>query len=171
MTSRRYLMAIFAFSLCAFSLGACEAESVGSATGNQPADTTPADTDAADTDAADATVADTASDDTEQPDDATPTPDVADTAEDVADATDDTAVSKVTWTQVVPAFVANCASCHPKPKESFNASSCESTQAAAAKIKKQLELGTMPPYGSPMPSSADRAVMLDWIATGAVCDL
>lgn len=150
----------------ALAISACEAESTSTTT-TSTSDTasgadssTAADTSGADTSSSDTAAADTASADAT----ATDT-----TATDTA--ATDTATASGGFDKAGPALATKCATCHAGiAKAKFDGKDCSVAAGFAAKIKGAIDMGGMPPKGSPALTADEKAAILDWAAAGATCN-
>lgn len=144
----------------ALAISACEAESTSTTT-TSTSDTasgadssTAADTSGADTSSSDTAAADSASTDA--------------TATDTA--ATDTATASGGFDKAGPALAAKCATCHASiAKAKFDGKDCSVAAGFAAKIKGAIDMGGMPPNGSPALTADEKAAILDWAAAGATC--
>lgn len=149
----------------ALAISACEAESTSTTT-TSTSDTasgadssTAADTSGADTSSSDTAAADTAGTDAT----ATDT-----TATDTA--ATDTATASGGFDKAGPALATKCATCHASiAKAKFDGKDCSVAAGFAAKIKGAIDMGGMPPKGSPALTADEKAAILDWAAAGATC--
>lgn len=149
----------------ALAISACEAESTSTTT-TSTSDTasgadssTAADTSGADTSSSDTAAADTAGTDATAADT---------TATDTA--ATDTATASGGFDKAGPALATKCATCHASiAKAKFDGKDCSVAAGFAAKIKGAIDMGGMPPKGSPALTADEKAAILDWAAAGATC--
>lgn len=149
----------------ALAISACEAESTSTTT-TSTSDTasgadssTAADTSGADTSSSDTAAADTAGTDATAADT---------TATDTA--ATDTATASGGFDKAGPALATKCATCHASiAKAKFDGKDCSVAAGFAAKIKGAIDMGAMPPKGSPALTADEKAAILDWAAAGATC--
>jgi uncharacterized membrane protein len=149
----------------ALAISACEAESTSTTTTTTSDTAGGADTSGgADTTSGDTAAADTASTDTTATDTT-----AADTAASDTAATD-TATASGGFDKAGPALATKCATCHASiAKAKFDGKDCSVAAGFAAKIKGAIDMGGMPPKGSPALTADEKAAILDWAAAGASC--